>query len=391
MRTCCWLILAAGLLAAFCARADTVKLKDGTELEGEIVAEDDSTVSILLEFAGGTITQTRHISKSDVAGITRWTPEEKAQRQLDRDYENLQKYQLNPTTSYTTEYYDQVINNGFRKFLTDHPNSPYTSNIIDRAAQWIAERDIVNAGKAKYHGRWMPAAEVDHERGTLWLQQGRALLARGSPDLAIRQLRPILFLISQTGLVSQAKALLTSAFQQSFIPLAHQLQQLPNDISSTQQRVDQAQRAVNQAGVTMNQALNSGQSLNAVQDVNGGASYRAMGGNSQQVFQNQTALSKAQSDLSSAQNQLLELQRQLTVAKQKMMALQAQASALGIQLTEGAATVSMAPAVSTPSTPITADAPPVLSGIIVWIKEKWWVLVVAGLVAVYLLSRLTKA
>ena len=392
MRTCCWLILAAGLLAAFCARADTVKLKDGTELEGEIVAEDDSTVAILLEFAGGTITQTRHISKSDVARITRWTPEEKAQRQLDRDYENLQKYQLNPTTSYTTEYYDQVINNGFRKFLTDHPDSPYTSNIIERAAQWIAERDIVNAGKAKYHGRWVPAAEIDLERGTQWLQQGRATLARGNPELAIQQLRPILSMSEQTGLVSQAKVLLASAYQQSLDVLNRQLQQLPDDITSAQQRVTQAQQAITQANASIKHSMNSAPPLGSIQDVNGGTSYHAMGGNSQQVFQNQNALNRAQNDLSSAQSRVVELQRQLAEVQQRATALQAQAAALKIRISEGGtATASTATTVSKPATPITADAPPVLSGIIDWIKDKWWVLVVAALVAVYLLSRLTKA
>jgi hypothetical protein len=391
MRTCRWLLLATCLLAGLCAHADTVNLKDGTTLEGEIVAEDDSTLSILVEFAGGTISQTRHISKSDVAGVIRWTPEQKAQRAIERDYETLQKYQLNPMSSYTLEYYDQVINNGFRKFLTDHPDSPYTSNIIDRAAQWIAERDIVNAGKAKYHGHWVPAAEVDLERGGQWLQDGRASLARGNPELAIRQLRPILSLSGQTGLVSQAKALLNSAYQQSFTPLNHQLQQLPGEIASAQQRVDQAQQAVNQADTSMKQSMNTGPALGTVQDVNGGTSYRTMGGNSQQVFQNQTVLNKAQGDLSSAQSQLMELQRQLAVMKQRMTALQGQASALGIQLSEGAATtVSPVAGGSAPSAPITADAPPVLSGIIIWIKEKWWLLVAAGLVAVFLLSRLTK-
>jgi len=389
MRTCCWLILAVCLLAGLCVRADIVRLRDGIELDGEIVAEDDSTVSILLEFAGGTITQTRHINKSDIAGVVRWTPEQKAQRQLDRDYESLQKYQLNPTTSYQIVYYDQVINNGFRKFLTDHPKSPYTSNIIDRAAQWIAERDIVNAGRAKYQGRWVPAAEVDVIRGKQWLQQGRATLARGNPDLAIQQLRPILSLPEQTGLVSQARMLLTSAFQQSFIPLDHLQQQLPGEISSAQQRVDQAQQAASQAQASMSQSLNSGQSFGAVQD---SSSFHAMGGNSQQVFQNQAALGRAQGDLSSAQSQLMELQRQLADVKQRMTALQAQASSLGIQISGGAAAPASAVAASsTPSTPITADAPPVLSGMITWIQEKWPVVVVAGLVAVYLLSRLTKA
>ena len=392
MRTRYWLILTVGILAGLCARADTVKLKDGTTLEGEIVSEDDSTISILLEFAGGTITQTRQINKSDVAEVTHWTPEQKAQRKIERDYEDLQKYKLNPNTSYPVTYYDQVIQNAFRKFLTDHPNSPYTSNIIERAGQWIAERDQVIGGKAKYQGRWMPAADVDHVRGEQMLQQGRAALAHGSFDLAIQQLRPILSMKELPELVTQARELLTSAYQQSYTPLAHQQESLQNEIPSAQQHADQAAQSLNQATTSLRQTSSSGSSFSGPRDANGGASYQSMGGNAQQVFQNQNAVNQAQSDFSAAQGHLAELQSQLAVVKERMTALQTQAWALGIPVTGSAQPVAPAIVSTQPPTsaPASGDSAPVLTGMADWMRNNWPILAGAGLVAIYLLSRLTK-
>ncbi len=292
MMTCRWLILAAFLLVGLCARADTVKLKDGTTLEGEITSDDDKTVSILLEFAGGTITQTRYVNKIDISDITHWTPEEKARRKMERDYEDLQRYRLNPSTSYPVEYYDQVIQNAFRKFLTAHPDSPYTSNIIDRAGQWIAERDQVAGGKAKYQGRWMPAADVDHVRGEQFQQQGRAALSHGSFDLAIQQLRPVVSMKELPDLVSQARELLASAYQQSYAPLVHQQEILQSEIPSAQQRADQAAQALNQAEPSLRQFTGSGQAFAGPHDATSTSS-QSMGGNAQLVFQKQNAVNQA--------------------------------------------------------------------------------------------------
>ena len=146
-------------LAAACGWADTLTLKDGTVLDGDIVAEDVSSVSIYLEYAHGTITQTRHVTKADIARIVRSTPEQRAAEHTKRDYQALEKYRLDPNTSYQLDYYDAVIGNVFRKFLAQYPSSIYESNVTDRIALWVAERNLVAAGRMKFHGRWLPAAE----------------------------------------------------------------------------------------------------------------------------------------------------------------------------------------------------------------------------------------
>jgi hypothetical protein len=382
-------------LAGFCAHADTIKLKDGTVLEGDITAEDEAMLSVYLEFSGGTITQTRLIKKADVAEVVRWTPAQRAQWQAKRDYENLERYRLTPDGSYKVGYYDQIINDVFRKFLARHPDSPHTSSVTERIIEWRVERDIVAAGKAKFHGQWLPAAEaarlIERERGQQLLQQGRSLISQGQLESAIQQLQPILSMSTQTDLVSQAEPLLASAYQQVMAGLDRQRQQLESDVSSTQQRVDRAKQAVNDAEASLKQAMNSGSSLGgSIRDAQSAPAYQAMGSSSQPIAMAQTAVANARSDLNSAQNHLELIQSQLAVVMQKVAALQsrplathASASTSGPQAPESRAT---APA----PTSITADSPDILVGIIAWLKKYWPVMAAAGVVIVFVLSRYTK-
>ena len=364
MRTCRWLILTACLLAGLCARADTVKLKDGTALEGEIVAEDDSTLSLLVEFAGGTITQTRHINKADIAGIIRWTPEQRAERQATRDYEKLQKYQLNPSTSYAAEYYDQVITNDFHKFLADHPNSPYASDVTERIVEWKAERDLVAAGNVKFRGRWSPAAEVAPLIERVWgqqlLQQARTLISQRRFETAVQRLQFVVHMERQPDLVSLARPLLASAYQSATNSLDRQQRQLARDVSSAQERVDQASQALRAAEASLTQPT---------------------GGSAQSTAQAQIAVNRARGELNAAQDHLEYVKSQQDAVSQRLTALKSQPP--------GVTTSTNAPQVSkvqpTPS-PV-ADSPEVLGGLVTWVKNNWVAMAVIVAVILFLISR----
>ena len=364
MRTCCCLILAACTLAGFCARADTVKLKDGTALEGEIVAEDDSTVAILLEFAGGTISQTRHISKADIAGIIRWTPEQRAKRQATRDYEKLQKYQLNPSTSYAAEYYDQVITNDFHKFLADHPNSSYASNVTERIVEWKAERDLVAAGNVKFRGRWSPAAEVapliERAWGQQLLQQGRALISQRRFETAVQQLQFVVHMDRQPDLVSLARPLLASAYQSATNLLDRQQRQLTGEVSSAQERVDQARQALRATEASLTQPT---------------------GGSAQSTAQAQIAVNQARGELNAAQDHLEYVKSQLDAVRQKLTTLKSQAP--------GVTTPTNAPQASKgqPAPSTAADSPEVLGGLVTWVKNNWVAMAIIVAVILFLISR----
>src|SRR6266480_46461 len=110
------------LTIATAAFADTVKLKNGIVLEGEIISEDETQMTIAVGFAWGTITSHEVINKNDVAEVFRLTPEQRAQRNMDAAYAKLKSYRLDVKNSGTVSYYDQVINGVFLRFLERYPN-----------------------------------------------------------------------------------------------------------------------------------------------------------------------------------------------------------------------------------------------------------------------------
>ena len=354
----CLLLIVFGLFA-FSLQADTVKLKDGTVLEGDIVAEDESGLSIYLEFSRGTITQTRQIKKNAIAEIIRWTPEQRTAWQAKRDYEHLQKYQLSPNTIYLVEYYDQVINNAFREFLRQYPDSPSASNVTARIVAWRAERDLVVAGNVKLHGRWSPVAEAAREigphRGQQLLEQARALISQGRLESAIQQLQLVVHMEEEAELVSQAKPLFDSACQQAVDRLNHERQKLEGDVSSARQRVEQARQALTKAAASQQQAAN---------------------GNPPSLPQ--AAISNARRDLDSAQSHLEQVSNRLDDVVLRLITLKSQV-----------ATPVIVQAPKPPAAP-PADSSNLLGGILTWLKDHGLILAAAGLVILFLMSRLAK-
>jgi hypothetical protein len=147
-------------LALGWARADTVHLKTGETLEGSILRETDTNITVEVELAGGTILSTAIISRDQIAEVVRSTPEQLAQRAMERAYANTRKYQLDPMTSYAPDYYRLVIDGVLLRFLADYPNSPHTNAVEARLHEWVIEQGTVASGKAKYNGIWMRAEEV---------------------------------------------------------------------------------------------------------------------------------------------------------------------------------------------------------------------------------------
>jgi hypothetical protein len=403
MRTRRCILLLVFLLAGGFVQADIVKLKDGTELEGDITSEDDATVSIYLEFSGGTITQTRQINKADITEITRWTPEQKAAWQAKRDYENLQKYQLDPNVSYKTGYYDQIINDIFRKYLAQYPSSLYASNVTERITEWQAERAQVAAGKVQYHGQWLPAAEAtrlaERDQASQSLLESRSLLSsRKDGEGAVRRLEPIMSMTNEPDLIAEARPLLASAYQLAVETLDQQRHQLEAELSSTQQRVDHASQTLAQKIASLNDARKREQALNTSDgSAQGDGSAQAMDGGAQSFVQAQTAVSSNRSELSSAKDRQTQLHDQLTLVTRKLTLLQSQATAMGIQLQTSTGSSTASPgkaqgqtAVPSPATPTNANSPDVLVSILTWTKNYWMVLPLVVIVAIFLLSRLTK-
>lgn len=164
----------AAWLALGAVQADTVHLKTGETFVGTILRETDSTVSIEVEHASGTILSTEIFRRDEIAEIVRSTPEELAQRAMERAFANTRKYRLDPAASYPPDYYPLIIDGVLLRFLSDYPNSPYTNVVQSILNEWRAEQGTVASGMAKYNGVWMRSVEVARRKAEAQ--------ARSSPD-----------------------------------------------------------------------------------------------------------------------------------------------------------------------------------------------------------------
>jgi hypothetical protein len=126
-----------------------IRLNDGSVLDGTIISETSTDVTIEVEFAAGTITETQTVSTNEIAQIVRLTPEQRAVRAMEFAYQRTLRYSLDPSRSYSLRYYDDVISNVFQRYLADYPRSPHTLQITARMQEWETARDLALAAQEK--------------------------------------------------------------------------------------------------------------------------------------------------------------------------------------------------------------------------------------------------
>jgi len=391
MQRTLWMLL-AGLLWLATGFADTVKLRDGTVLDGTITGEDNSTLTMEVEFAGGSIRQTRAVPKTDILEVKRLTAAERKQLQMEKDYHAALKHELDPARSLPPALYDQVISNTFLRYLTDYPDSPHAAEITARLREWQAERDRVAGGETKYAGQWRPAAEVtalvEKDNGQQWLQTVRQLLAQGKLEQALPYLRGVANLPTQPEMASEARALMTQAFEQALSAAERQINDLQKSADAARKRVERARQAVAAASANAS-APKAGR---PTKDKTG-EKYQAMGSDTTALAAAQIASTKARAELLNAERELLLQEDQLAAARQKAAQLRVHARQTGIALAPPAETgtvVAAAPAVG-PAPP--AALPPEsqnlldqLGGIVRWLVNHWLWLLGALLIAGWLIS-----
>ncbi len=154
-----WLGFVLVIGVAVLASADTIELNNGAVLHGVIVSEADKQIVIEVELAEGTIVKREIVRRADIALLTRFTPEELAEREMQHAYQNTRRYELNRNQSYQLSYYGQVINGVLQPFLEKFPNSPHEKEITDKIASWKAEHARLEQGTVLYRGRWVTPEE----------------------------------------------------------------------------------------------------------------------------------------------------------------------------------------------------------------------------------------
>ena len=136
-------------------KADTLTLKSGDVLEGQIISETDTQIEIRVSLYHGTIFSTREVDKADVQSIIRETPEQKQEKAA---YASLAKYTLNPNQELTKDQYEAGIG-AFEKFQAKFTNSAAAAEISQRLVDWQAEASNVASGKVKFASTWMTPEE----------------------------------------------------------------------------------------------------------------------------------------------------------------------------------------------------------------------------------------
>lgn len=228
--------LGACLFWVGAAQSDTIRLKNGTSIEGEIVAETDSTYTIEISRAGGSIRTKDTVAKSDVAEIVKATAEQKEEVA----YKDTLRYKLDPNKNFTKDYYDRVLSGVFRKFLTDYPNSAFKNELENQIAQWEGERDKVASGFEKQGGRWILITEQ------LLAQAQSAFTAKQYPNAS--QLIEQLFNSNPSEeIATKAKELRTQVYQGWMQWLQQQKIELQTQLATAEQELQKANKVLEAA------------------------------------------------------------------------------------------------------------------------------------------------
>ncbi len=157
------LAVICGLLAT--SLADTVTLKSGEKIEGRILNETDTEVTIEVAVTAS-IKDQRAIKKADVEKI------DKAQPDLE-EWANLKNISLGEESLDPADYQRSI--NLLNSFVTQYPQSAHAAEAKKKVAALQEEQKRVDAGEMKIGGKWLTADEVKEEKVQI---TGRALLAR---------------------------------------------------------------------------------------------------------------------------------------------------------------------------------------------------------------------
>ena len=259
-RVVCILCLLAGPLLA-----DTVRLKDGTVLEGAITAETPAAITIEVPTARGTIFKTEVVPRDTIAEVTRLTSEQIRRAALERDLQALQNFGIDPKSSRPAAEYPAILRS-HQAFLTKYPGSPYETEVKERLSQWQAESDKVTAGMAKIDGDWYNKEQADRilqqSAVAKLTKAGEAAMSAKKWGEAVRAYDALLALHPGVGTEEVARRQLAIAVPEWKTELTARQHKLETDLAAAQARVESSRQGVRQADVGVKEALGKvGQSI----------------------------------------------------------------------------------------------------------------------------------
>ncbi len=166
-------ILFGALFPASQARADAVVLKGGERIEGKILSETDTDVTIQYKVTAS-ISDERVVKKTDVDKIEKAAPDIEAWAQF-KDFK-LGDDSMDPTA------YTHYIG-GLKGFLAQFPQSANAGPAKTLLDSLEAEKKRMDGGEYKLDGKWLTKQEVQKERiqilGNSYLRQIKRFAAAG--------------------------------------------------------------------------------------------------------------------------------------------------------------------------------------------------------------------
>jgi len=133
---------------------DTVVLKNGRTLRGEIISESGTSIQMKVAFSP-TILEEREIPKSEITSIQRVQPEDAA-------YQKIKGVQ-SPDNVFTAAELATTIGR-LEGFLRQYPASKFAPEIEARLQGIQAELQKLEEGEVKLEGRWISYEDADRER-----------------------------------------------------------------------------------------------------------------------------------------------------------------------------------------------------------------------------------
>jgi len=131
--------------------ADTLILKDGTEIKGDII--EDQTNAVVIEYSvTPTIKDQKTVPRDSIAKVITAPDDEKAYAELGS--------RETPPVVVDTSFYDSFIDKKIPTFIRQYPYTSHISELREDLRRLTSERDRVLKGDRRIDGTWITAEQI---------------------------------------------------------------------------------------------------------------------------------------------------------------------------------------------------------------------------------------
>lgn len=196
-----WAVLVGAALLSFSQASlpDRILLKTGEQLEGRLVAENETEVLFSVEVMRG-IFEEREIERSEIDEMVVVPEDDRAVAEIER---------LLPTPDLLdVESYDTLIDGPVAGFIQEYPDSRHRARVEEVARVLGEEREKLAAGGLKFEGEWITPQEYERDKfwidGEIVLLRFEQMVRQGRRVDALRQFEEIEALYSGTDVFARA-------------------------------------------------------------------------------------------------------------------------------------------------------------------------------------------